>query len=470
MLTRALWGICGLLTMAMVAGVARDPIALGPFRIDGLSVLLGAAVTLVSATVHSFARRYMEGDAGYDRFLRRLAVLTGTVLVVLSADHMLVLLVAWAAMGWLLADLIAHVRGWPQAREAARLARRWFAVGSAALALGLIGLAGQTGTMSLSAALGTVAQVEAPLRAAIGSCLAIAAIIQCGLLPAHRWLMSSMTAPTPVSAFMHAGLVNAGGILLARTAPIYEGQAALLLGIFVVGAASALLGAVVALTQPDVKRGLAASTVAQMGFMVLQCGLGFHAAAMAHLILHGLYKAALFLGSGSALANAKAPHAQRDQAPARSTIVVAAAGLSGFAAALAFAWASGKGLSATSGLVLIVFAGLAAAQAVGGMARGFGPRPIPLLVLGPLGLGAVGAVYGLLVRLTETALRGVPGLSDPQPLSVVHGLVIAAFLVVWGWILLGRHRTSPRAYAVMLHLGQPAMTSVTADRRAYRAG
>ena len=129
--------------------------------------------------------------------------------------------------------------------------------------------------------------------------LVIAAAARCAVPPFSGWLLSSMTAPTPVSALMHAGLVNAGGFLLIRFAPVLEAApvaraVAMLLGLF-----GAIYGVGIMMVRPDIKRSLAGSTVSQMGFMIASCGLGYFAAALWHLTAHGLFKAWLFLTAGS---------------------------------------------------------------------------------------------------------------------------------------------------------------------------
>ncbi len=438
----------------------------GPFHIDALTVLLAAAVTFVSGIVHSFARRYMDGDRRIRSFFARLTGLTLVVLLLLAADHVALFALAWAAMGWLLADLIGHLRAWPQARATARLCRLWFLGGSVALATGLAALAIATGAGSIQAIVAAAPQLDSISLALALLPLVLAAAIQSGLVPFHGWLLSSMTAPTPVSAFMHAGLVNAGGILLVRFAPALTAQGEIMALVFLLGAASALLGSLFALVQSDVKRGLAASTVAQMGFMVMQCGLGFYAAAMAHLILHGLFKASLFLGAGSAVRRVQ-------PSPARSgldLLGLAVALPAALVAGLLFAAVSGKALwPADSGALLVVFAVLAAAQAGLSLSAwshvGFGLR----LVAVPLVLGLAALVYGGTVALAELALAGVPGSSAPQPLTPLHLLVALVFAAGWLAVGAGLHRRSARLYVRVLAAAQPLATSITDRREAYRA-
>jgi NAD(P)H-quinone oxidoreductase subunit 5 len=460
------WALCAASAIGAAVGLGAPRVVFGPLAIDQLTLVLAAAVTLVSGVVHSFAVRYMDGDRRFEAFFGRLTGLTLVVLALLMADNLVLFAVAWVGMGWLLADLIGHVRRWPQARAAAALARKWFLIGSGMLTFALVLLGGTTGAWTVGGVVAQVGQGDPVILTIAALVLIIAAAIQCGLVPFHKWLLSSMTAPTPVSAFMHAGLVNAGGILLARFAPVFETMPALMLVVFLVGAASALLGAVAALVQTDIKRALASSTVAQMGFMVLQCGLGFFAAAMAHLVLHGLYKASLFLGAGSGLAAAKRPGPPETVGLGRIAGVALAAGAAG---AVGFALASGKadgGLN--SGAVLVLFAALAAGQAGATLARApvFGPST---MIVAPIVLGAVGLVYGGLVRLAEALLGPVPGVVAPQELSPIHILAALAFVGIWGAVLAGRHRGAVGLYARLLTAVQPDPATITDRREAYHA-
>jgi NAD(P)H-quinone oxidoreductase subunit 5 len=454
LLTGASWALCVILALLAAFRAGAEPLILGPFRVDGLTLFLGAAVTLVSAVAQGFSLRFMAGEARYDAFFARLAGLTGIVLLLLAADSLPLFAVLWLAMGWLLADLIGHVRGWRQAEAAAALARGWFLRGTAALVAGFAVLGLATGSASISGVAAGAA--GAPMGFVALGCvlLGLAAAIQSGLFPFHRWLMSSMTAPTPVSAFMHAGLVNAGGILVARFAPAFDAAPVALALVFLAGATSAAFGALAALVQSDVKRGLAASTTAQMGFMLLQAGLGLHAAAMAHLVLHGLYKASLFLGAGSGLAAAMRPgaHAARPDGDRIAGAVAAA-----LAAGAGFAVASGK-LDDGAGALLILFAAAAAGQAALAM-RG------RALLAAPVVLGLAGVLYGGIVRGIEALLAGTPGLVAPQPLGALHVAVAIGFAALWLAIQAGLHRRLPALYVRLVALTQPAAPAI-ADRRA----
>lgn len=467
--TRLTWVFCfctiGALIGHAVMGIDASVGTL--LHMDGLTLIMALVVTFVSGIVHSFARRYMMGSRHFDRFFDRLFGLTLVVLLLTAADHLVLFAGLWALMGWLLADLIGLIRGWPQAQAAARRARWSFLGGSALLAAALAVLAGQTGAITISEALPRVESLSAGALVGIAGLLTAAAMIQSALIPFHGWLLSSMTAPTPVSAFMHAGLVNAGGLLLARFAPVVAGVPEVMLAVAVLGAISALLAQAWMLVQVDVKRQLGCSTVAQMGFMVLQCGLGFFAAAIAHLILHGFYKAYLFLSSGSVVVM-KSPHAETSDASGLPSLVVT--GITAVAGGGVFMWLTNKSFATPDGGVLltlvVVLAVLHAARTMlrtTALTSAMRAVAVPLVVLPALVLYAL--VYNGIAALTATA----PMAMDPAGFSVVHGVVGALFVLLYVAFERGWHSGRPRLYTLLLNTSQPAASTVTTHRSEYHA-
>jgi NAD(P)H-quinone oxidoreductase subunit 5 len=463
MLHRLVWPAWLGFLLLLLAAFALHPEthAAAGLRLDALFWLLAPFIAFVGANVIRFAARYMDGEPRPGRFTLRLVLLLVASLGLLAADHVAWFGFFWAATAFGLAGLIGHYREARAARAARRVAGIWLGGGTLLLVAGLSWLALAAGTLSLEGIAARAAPDTVPLGALL--LVAGAAVAQCALLPASRWLLSSMTVPTPVSALMHAGIVNAGGILLLRVAaPLAEHPLAMH-AVFALGALSALTGSLIALIQSDIKRQLAASTVAQMGFMVAQCGLGLFAAAMAHLMLHGLYKAHLFLSAGSAV---------RWQAPARPVRFApplwGPALLSTAAATMAFALISGKRID-DAGLVLMIFAACAAGRAA--WALGTAPTlderargPAMLLIVIP-----AGAVYGLLVLAVERALAPLGLGAFVQPLHPVHAVMVALFAAFGLWDLSGRMRRSPRLYAWLSAISRPAGATVAPHRSLHHA-
>ena len=150
-----------------------------------------------------------------------------------------------------------------------------------------------------------VGAIDDALTTTVGLLVALAAFARSAQFPLHTWLPYTMEGPTPVSALMHAGIVNAGGFLINRFAPLFVHTSVVLHVIFAVGLVTAVLGSILMLTQNDIKKALGYSTMGQMGFMFVECGVGAFSLAIYHLIAHGMFKGTLFLGAGSVIGNAR---------------------------------------------------------------------------------------------------------------------------------------------------------------------
>jgi NAD(P)H-quinone oxidoreductase subunit 5 len=435
------------------------------FHVDGLSLLLIGLVAFVGLCIAAFAARYLRGDCGQRRFYLLLTALCATIMVLVSADRLWLLLAAWGMSNLLLVRLMVHESGWGAARAAGRLAGRNFLLGFALLAaaLGLLYLgSGQASIQAILQDPGSTALLTPALLLMLG-----AAMTQSAIWPFHRWLTSSLNSPTPVSALMHAGLINGGGFLLARFAPLYLDSSMLLAILFVAGIATALIGTLWKLMQHDIKRMLASSTMAQMGFMLAQCGLGLFPAAVVHLVWHGLFKAYLFLASGSA---AKERRLDLDYPPGPFALALALA--CGALGSVAFAAASGRGwLPADGSLVLVAVAFIGGAQFALTLLR---RRPLLMLPAAAGLTAALGAAYGASVHGVELLLApAVP--AQPAALAPWHWAAIALLLSAWLAMLFlqrpgGRSRLPRwvlRLYVPMLNASQPAPATVTAQRNHY---
>lgn len=271
-------------------------------RLDIVSIALALTVAFVGWIVLRFSRTALDGEAAHAPFMGWMSLTLACVLWLVTSGNLLQLVVAWVAVGLGLHRLLLF---YPQRSGAQRAARKQTlseVLGSVAMTLAAILLfagygTGDIGTIAEAARAGTVPGTL--WLAAI--LLAVAAVFKSALIPTHGWLTEVMEAPTPVSALLHAGVVNAGGFLLIRFADVLLATPGVLAVLALIGGFSALVGAAVALTQPAVKTSLAWSTCAQMGFMVLQCGLALFPLALLHIVAHSLYKAHAFLASGGAV-------------------------------------------------------------------------------------------------------------------------------------------------------------------------
>lgn len=295
--------------------------------VDQLSAVMLVLVSGVSLIVHLFARRYMQEEPGYSRFYALLSGITGVTLLLVMATDLVQLLLLWQLIGFLLYLLLGFDLTSKRAADSANWSLLINRAGDAAFALGALVLITSYGTSDLATlfeqaasapaalGLGLIGLPDTHLDANTVGVLLIfgGAMAKSAQFPLHVWLPNTMDAPTPVSALMHAGLVNAGGFLLNRLAPLYVQSDLAMHAVFTIGTLTALLGSTIMLTQTDVKRALGYSTVGQMGYMMMECGLGAFALAIFHLAAHGIFKATLFLNAGNLIhATRRNPNTEPD--------------------------------------------------------------------------------------------------------------------------------------------------------------
>ncbi|MGF3021697.1 proton-conducting transporter membrane subunit [Methylobacterium aquaticum] len=272
-------------------------------RLDAVSVTMLLLVSFVGWVVVRYAARYLDGEERQGAFTGWLCLTLAAVLLLVSAGTLAQLVAAWIATSLFLHRLLLF---YPERQGARRAARKKFItarLGDAALIAASVLLALAYGTGDISQILLAARAGEGGgLAVAAAGLLALAALLKSAQFPAHGWITEVMETPTPVSALLHAGIVNAGGFLLIRFADVLLLAPGVLAVLVMVGGVTALLGSLVMLTQPSVKTSLAWSTVAQMGFMTLECGLALFPLALLHIVAHSLYKAHAFLASGGAVA------------------------------------------------------------------------------------------------------------------------------------------------------------------------
>ena len=272
--------------------------------LTGTSVLL--LVALVGWVIVRYSQPYLHGEHEERHYARWLMAALAAVAVVVVTNHVLILVLAWMGTSMAMHRLLNFFGHRPAAVVAAH---KKFIAGRAAdlcmLAAAAL-LASAFGTLNIDQIVERAsAGGHLPLAAQAATLLVVtAALLKCAQLPFHGWLIQVMEAPTPVSALLHAGVVNLGGFVLIRFAPLIEEMPAAQLMLVAVGASTAVLAAVVMTTRISIKVMLAWSTCAQMGFMLMQCGLGAWDMALLHLLAHSLYKAHAFLGAGGAVRRA----------------------------------------------------------------------------------------------------------------------------------------------------------------------
>ncbi|ETX11986.1 oxidoreductase [Roseivivax halodurans JCM 10272] len=304
-LLAALLSAMAAIHLAAVGPVTSAVLGIGEIglsvRIDTVSVILLMLSSVLAWVILRFSATHLHGEPGEGRFAFWMTLTLGGVMLLVSAGHLAQLALGWVMTGIGVNRLLMFYPGRAGARRAARKKMLVARGADAALAAALVLLVIAYGTSDI-AAISDAARAGIVPATAIGAaaCLGLAAVLKSALLPAHAWLTEVMEAPTPVSALLHAGVVNAGGVLLIRFADVMLGAPLVLAALVMIGGFSALVGAIVMLTQSAAKTSLAWSTISQMGFMVLQCGLGLFPLALLHIVAHALYKAHAFLRAAEA--------------------------------------------------------------------------------------------------------------------------------------------------------------------------
>ncbi len=279
------------------------------FRVDAVSVAMSLLVTFIGWVIIRFTGTYLTGEARRGAFTGWLCLTLAAVLLLVTAGNLVQLAAAWIASGLFLHRLLLFYPQRPAARRAARKKFITVRAGDAALLAACLMLAGAYRTSDIGAILAQARAGEGgSLAAAAAALLALAACCKSAQFPIHGWLTEVMEAPTPVSALLHAGVINAGGFLLIRFADVLLLAPGVLAALVLIGGFSALFGSLVMLTQPAVKTSLAWSTAAQMGFMIFECGLALFPLALLHIVAHSLYKAHSFLASGGTVERIAAIH------------------------------------------------------------------------------------------------------------------------------------------------------------------
>jgi NADH-quinone oxidoreductase subunit L len=275
------------------------------FTLDQLSLLMLLIVTGVGFLIHLYSVGYMHDDPGYARYFSYLNLFLFFMTTLVLAGNVLVMFVGWEGVGLASYLLIGF---WYQKTSAASAGMKAFVVnriGDFGFLIGIFLLLSQFGTLTftdIAAQLEANPALQGGIITAISICLLVGATGKSAQLPLYVWLPDAMEGPTPVSALIHAAtMVTAGVYMIARTHFLFDRSPFALTLVAIVGAATALFAATIGLVQTDIKRVLAYSTVSQLGYMFLGCGVAAYSAAIFHLMTHAFFKALLFLAAGSVI-------------------------------------------------------------------------------------------------------------------------------------------------------------------------
>jgi NADH-quinone oxidoreductase subunit L len=273
-------------------------------QIDQLSICFVLLITGVGSLIHIYSVGYMAHDPDRRRFFAYLNLFLAAMLLLVVADNFLVLYTGWEGVGLASYLLIGFWYHKPTASTAAKKAFVMNRVGDAGLALAIFVIFANFGSLNYAQVFGQAPGATRGALTAIGLLLLSGACAKSAQVPLQAWLGDAMEGPTPVSALIHAAtMVTAGVYLIVRCNPLYSLAPDARLGVIIVGAVTLLFGAFIGCAKDDIKRALAASTMSQIGYMVLAAGLGpaGYVFAIMHLLTHGFFKAGLFLGSGAVI-------------------------------------------------------------------------------------------------------------------------------------------------------------------------
>ncbi len=439
---------------AVVEGGAGN--ALFGLYASRVTALLGLLTTGVGLVVQSFASRNLQGDLFARRFFVLASLLTAATTSVAFAATLGLLCASWIVAGLSLAALVTHRATWQPARRSSRRTLRSLWVGDGALLVAtflVVISVGEIDLRSPAAAARELADSSIPVLgghvlAVVAVLLTIAGISRSALVPVHQWLPSTIAAPTPVSALLHAGVVNGAGMLLVRLAPVFGSSEAATHVAFAAGAVTACYATTVMLVRSDVKGNLAWSTAGQMGFMTVQVAVGALPAALVHIVGHGMYKAALFLGAGGSVTahyrhhQRPAPHGVSRAVRLGVALVVPAAAL--WVAYLVFH----PHLSTAAGVLVTVFAWATAARAVSGWLRSAPFRPVPAVAAAAFGATVgVFAYIGGLTAVETFIAHALPGeVAERVSATLLVATLAAIALVVFVvWFTPGERMDKVRA-------------------------
>ncbi|RUR27201.1 NADH-quinone oxidoreductase subunit L [Vreelandella andesensis] len=432
---------------------AARPLGLYP---DGLAVWMALLISLLGTVLLRFAEGYLKGDRGERRFLPWCLVVLASVMLLVFTHHLVVMLIAWVGVSVALHHLLTL---YPERVEAQRAAWQKFVVsrlGDIALIVAVALLYARFGTFELSELFAAAAATSGGWQVEAASvALAIAALCKCAQVPLHGWLIKVMEAPTPVSALLHAGVINLGGFVWLRLFPVFDG---LTLGhylLIVVGGFTALVAVMTMLTQTSVKHALAWSTCAQMGFMLFEIGVGAYTLALAHLLAHSLYKAHSFLASGRTVRASRCERFLLAPLRQRLSLALPAAAL---AAAVLVVWPALVSHNPLLGVLLSLAVGSALLGLPVGIAK---PKRLALFAMAL----ALVPLYALLHGVLAPALP-----STYTPLTLTAGLLgalmLASLVLVAGAVTLFPQATWVARWRVHfsqgLYLAQPLQRAVDA--------
>ena len=427
--------------------------------VNSLTVLMLLLVAFVGMVVTRFSYTYLNGDSREGQFHRWLSFVLGSFLMLISSGNTWEFLIFWVATSLGLHQLLVFYRERPIAVLAARKKYLLHRVADVGLFVAFVLIVRTLHTSQLArigpALAGTHGLLPEPLQIASGL-LVVSAVLKSAQFPFHGWLIQVMEAPTPVSALLHAGIIYTGTFLLLRMVPLmsrvmWTGDALIVMGLVSIVAASLMMT-----TMTNIKGSLAYSTSAQMGFMLMECGLGLYSLALLHIVSHSVYKAHAFLSSGSAVDHFRVPQAPTE--PGAATMGKAIGSL-----AIAIPVVTGIGIIFGVPLrqqISLTVMGIILAVAISQLllqALNLAPRGVNGFLWITISFSALisTAYFGLDILFAQLSVGVLP--TARESAGFVHdglfGLIVGVFVgLLFGQQMLPRIRQHPLGQAIYVHL------------------
>ena len=402
--------------------------------INTVTVIMLSLVSFVGFVVSRYARNYLQGEKHQKRFYTWLNLTLASILTLIVSGNMLMFVLAWTTTSLCLHRLLMFYPERAGAVLAARKKRIISRMGEFSLLIAVLLIGSTLHTMDFATIFHAMAAMTGPLPLALqwaSGLIVLAAALKTAQFPLQGWLIQVMEAPTPVSALLHAGIVNGGAFLIIRMSPIMSQAVTASNVLAIIGLITLTVAGLSMLTQTSIKVSLAWSTAAQMGFMLLECGLGLYSLAMLHLVTHSLYKAHAFLSSGSSVDIFRAPAVH----PAQSTptfwqwiVVLTFAGLMtiGIGAAFGVAPESQPALLALGAIVAVAMTQLLLQSVKAGMGAAFIARAAGLSALVCTAYFSLHAAFHFMLATSLPAVRMING---PAQFALI-GLVILVFFAI----------------------------------------
>lgn len=440
----------GMSLAALAVGASGRAAATFGVRVDLVTCVMLVLVSGIGLVIARYSRAYLQGDAGTARYFRWLQLTLAAVAALVIANNLLVVAAAWTATSLALHQMLTFYGDRTAALVAAHKKFLVSRLADVCLWSSLVLVHLSVGSLDLDriAAWASAHPDLTPSMHAAAVLVVLAVALRSAQLPFHGWLIQVMEAPTPVSALLHAGVVNIGGFVLIRLAPWMAHATAAQLMLVVIGIFTAVVAALVMTTRVSVKVGLAWSTCAQMGFMLVQCGLGAWDLALLHLVAHSLYKAHAFLSAGTAVERWRVRDLSRPRArPSDLGLGLAVAFALGCAVA-AVSLLGGAGTSAYGAelpvWVLAMLVGLSVAPMLAAGTRGGGPS----LVARVVSAAGVALLYAGWHAAAAHILPGPPSLTAPTDLgwAIVGVGLLALFALETAFALRPGGRLARRMY------------------------